>query len=240
MDNYIKTIINGLKAWTTSGLTRLEASVSKLSGNLDALGSKIISLSSKVTKHTSQIAELQEYENKTYGIATVAQTTANEAKSAAFTAQTTANNAQTTANNARTTANNAQTTADNAQTTADDAKKNAIVKWETGMLGCIYDAGKNGTVLIPPTFTADAPVAGSSIIYLLVASFKGTGTRLTGITGISINAMYANFEESVTIDQFDLLEVTMTAGASSWQAKKTGINLGANALVTALSEVYEE
>lgn len=80
MDNYIKTIINGLKAWVTSGLNRLEASVTKLSGNLDTQGSK-------VTNNAKNIAQLQKYENETHGIAT-------EAKSAADTAQTTANEAK--------------------------------------------------------------------------------------------------------------------------------------------------
>lgn len=90
MDNYIKTIINGLKSWVTSCLSRLESSVS---GSLATMADKLTSLSSKVTKNAKDIAQLQAYEDETNALATQAQTTANQAQTTAQSAQTTANQA---------------------------------------------------------------------------------------------------------------------------------------------------
>lgn len=86
MDNYIKTIINGLKAWVTNGLNRLEESMTKLSGNLTIMGDKITSLTSKVTKNTADIAKLYTGWNDTWNEATNAKIAADNAQATANTA----------------------------------------------------------------------------------------------------------------------------------------------------------
>lgn len=135
MDTYIKTIINGLKAWVTSCLSRLESSVS---GNLATMADKLTSLSNKVQQ---------------------AQTTAQSAQTTAANAQTTATQAQTTANQAQTTATNAQTTATNAQTTANQAlpKSGGTM---TGPLTVRYNgSGQDySRVTIKPTLKNGVPV----------------------------------------------------------------------------------
>ena len=210
MDDYIKTIINGLKSWVPSCLSRLESSVS---GSLATMADKLTSLSSKVQQ---------------------AQTTATNA-------QTTADNAQTTADNAKTTANQAKSTADNAQSTANQAKTTAETKaYSTlttrGMFYLGHNVAANDQTLYP---SVDAVYSGTSQgdFFVWMANFISNNTKNVQVSSVSVgSAVYASFENLVTINQGDIIRIRKGESDSVWKAELVGINLGYEALDTAYTE----
>ena len=185
MDNYIKTIINGLKSWVTSCLSRLESSVS---GSLATMADKLTSLSSKVQQ-----------------------------------AQTTATNAQTTADNAQSTAKQAQTKAYSTLTTK-------------GMFYLGHNVAANGQTLYP---FVDAVYSGTSQgdFFVWMANFISNDTKNVQVSSVSVgSAVYASFENLVTINQGDIIRIRKGESDSVWKAELVGINLGYEALDTAYTE----
>ena len=203
MDDYIKTIINGLKSWVPSCLSRLESSVS---GSLATMADKLTSLSSKVQQ-----------------------------------AQTTATNAQTTADNAKTTANQAKSTADNAQSTAKQAQTTAETKaYSTlttkGMFYLGHNVAANGQTLYP---FVNAVYSGTSQgdFFVWMANFISNNTKNVQVSSVSVgSAVYASFENLVTINQGDIIRIRKGESDSVWKAELVGINLGYEALDTAYTE----
>ena len=119
MFEYMRTVLNGFKAWVTG-------EVNKLLSKIDAVGAVASRASNAAAKNKSNIAELaKNFNNIVYSVGD-AQITANEAQTAADNAQTTANTAQTTANSAKTAADNAQTAANAAKTAADTALERVV------------------------------------------------------------------------------------------------------------------
>ena len=107
MFEYMRTVLNGLKAWITG-------EVNKLLSKIDAVGAVASRASNAAENNKNDVAVLGNSLRRVEGAAETAQSTANAAKTAAYNAQSTANAAKTAADNAQTTAKNAQTTADNA------------------------------------------------------------------------------------------------------------------------------
>lgn len=109
MFEYMRTVLNGLKAWVTG-------EVNKLMSKIDAVGAVASRASNVATKNKNAIASLnKKLNNVANGV--------NEAHSAANKAQSTADTAQSTADTAWTKAATALDKAVNAQRTADFAVK---------------------------------------------------------------------------------------------------------------------
>ena len=104
MFEYMRTVLNGLKAWVTG-------EVNKLLSKIDAVGVVASMASNAAAKNKKNIAVLSNSLHRVEDAAETAQNTANAAKTAADNAQNTANAAKTAADNAQNTANAAQTTA---------------------------------------------------------------------------------------------------------------------------------
>lgn len=105
MFEYMRTVLNGLKAWVTG-------EVNKLLSKIDAVGSVASRASNSAAKNKSNIAELaKNFNNIVYSV-DYAQRTADAAKTAAETAQGTADTARVKAATAWDKAENAQRTAD--------------------------------------------------------------------------------------------------------------------------------
>lgn len=93
MLEYMRTVLNGLKAWVTG-------EVNKLLSKIDAVGAVASRASNAAENNKNDVAVLGNSLRRVEGAAETAQSTANAAKTAADNAQTTAKNAQTTADNA--------------------------------------------------------------------------------------------------------------------------------------------
>ena len=104
MFEYMRTVLNGLKAWVTG-------EVNKLLSKIDAVGVVASRASNAAAKNKKNVAVLSNSLHRVEDAADNAQNTANAAKTAADNAQNTANAAKTAADNAQNTANAAQTTA---------------------------------------------------------------------------------------------------------------------------------
>lgn len=105
MFEYMRTVLNGLKAWVTG-------EVNKLLSKIDAVGVVASRASNAAAKNKSSIAKLaKNFNNIVYSVDD-AQRTADAAKNAAETAQGTADTAWSKAATARDKAENAQRTAD--------------------------------------------------------------------------------------------------------------------------------
>ena len=91
MFEYMRTVLNGLKAWVTG-------EVNKLLSKIDAVGVVASMASNAAAKNKKNIAVLSNSLHRVEDAAETAQNTANAAKTAADNAQNTANAAQTTAN----------------------------------------------------------------------------------------------------------------------------------------------
>lgn len=72
MDNYIKTIVNGLKAWVSNGMNRVESSINSLS-------TKVTILIKKVENHSATIRNLRSDIDGTHVLANSAYTRADNA-----------------------------------------------------------------------------------------------------------------------------------------------------------------
>lgn len=218
MDNYIKTIINGLKAWVTNFLSQLESSVS---GSLATMADKLTSLSTKVQKNTTDIAQLQAYEDETNALANQAQTTAQSA--------------QTTATQAQSTASQAQSTAQSAQTTADD--NNTAINKATCDNGVLYICINPGVTLSSATMAThinahleDGYTSDGFFVWIAKLSNKRSIQYLTFTHG------RASFDPAVYIHQGDIIQIYKGENDNAWKAKLTGINLDYQALDSAYTE----
>ena len=109
MLEYMRTVLNGLKAWVTG-------EVNNLLSKIDAVGVVASRASNVATKNKNSIGVLRG------SLGNVA-TTAEVAQNVAYTARNTAETAQSTAETAQSTAETAQSTAENAQRTANFAVK---------------------------------------------------------------------------------------------------------------------
>lgn len=105
MFEYMRTVLNGLKAWVTG-------EVNKLLSKIDAVGAVARRASNAAAKNKSNIAALAKKLNNIVYRVNDAQRTADAAQNTADTAQSTADTAQSTAETARVKAENAQRTAD--------------------------------------------------------------------------------------------------------------------------------
>lgn len=182
MDDYIKTIINGLKSWVPSCLSRLESSAS---GSLATMADKLTSLSSKVQQ-------------------------------------------------AQTTATNAQSTAKQAQTTAETKAYSTLTT--KGMFYLGHNVAANGQTLYP---FVDAVYSGTSQgdFFVWMANFISNNTKNVQVSSVSVgSAVYASFENLVTINQGDIIRIRKGESDSVWKAELVGINLGYEALDTAYTE----
>ena len=97
MFEYMRTVLNGLKAWVTG-------EVNKLLSKIDAVGAVASRASNTATKNKNDVAVLGNSLRRVKGAAETAQSTAETAQSTAETAQSTANAAQTAAETAQSTA----------------------------------------------------------------------------------------------------------------------------------------
>ena len=115
MFEYMRTVLNGLKAWVTG-------EVNKLLSKIDAVGAVANRAFNTATKNKNSILELRDSLNVAQDEAYTARNTAEIAKSVAETARNTAETAQSTAETAQSAAETAQSTAETAQSTAETAK----------------------------------------------------------------------------------------------------------------------
>lgn len=105
MFEYMRTVLNGLKAWVTG-------EVNKLLSKIDAVGAVASRASNVAAKNKNDVAVLCNSLRRVEGTAETAQSMAETAQSTAETAKSTAETAQSTANAAQTAAETAQRTAD--------------------------------------------------------------------------------------------------------------------------------
>ena len=105
MFEYMRTVLNGLKAWVTG-------EVNKLLSKIDAVGAVTSMASNAAAKNKKNIAVLRNSLHRVEDAVETAQSTANAAKTAADNAQSTADTAWTKAAKAWDKAVNAQRTAD--------------------------------------------------------------------------------------------------------------------------------
>ena len=108
MFEYMRTVLNGLKAWVTG-------EINKLLSKIDAVGAVARRASNTATKNKNSILVLR-------GSLGNVTTTAEIAQNVAYTARNTAETAQSTAETAQSTAETAQSAADTAKSTAETAK----------------------------------------------------------------------------------------------------------------------
>lgn len=118
MGEYMRTLLNGLKAWVGGEINKLRAKI-------EAVATAASKTASLAAKNKTDIAELNQYTDEAYQKANAAQTTANEANALANTALQTANGAVSKASTAKTAADNAQASADSAKTAAATAQSTA-------------------------------------------------------------------------------------------------------------------
>lgn len=124
MFEYMRTVLNGLKAWVTG-------EVNKLLSKIDAVGAAASKASNVATKNKNAIASLNKKLNSVAnGV--------NEAQSTAETAQSTAETAQRTAEAARHEAYNAFDKAQAAENTADAAI--AELRYDNGHFYTLSDS----------------------------------------------------------------------------------------------------
>ena len=108
MFEYMRTVLNGLKAWVTG-------EVNKLLSKIDAVGVVANRASNAATKNKNSIGVL-------IGSLDNVTTTAEVAQNVAYTARNTAQTAQSTAETAQSAAETAQSAAETAQSMAEKAK----------------------------------------------------------------------------------------------------------------------
>lgn len=126
MGEYMRTLLNGLKAWVGGEINKLRAKI-------EAVATAASKTASLAAKNKTDIAELNQDTDEAYQKANAAQTTANEANALANTALQTANGAASVASTAKSTADTAKSAADTAKSTVDAlgnhyAAKYAIIK----------------------------------------------------------------------------------------------------------------
>ena len=114
MGEYMRTLLNGLKAWVGGEIGKLLAKIETVA----TAASKTASLAAKNKK---DIAALSDNINGAWQVASSASSTAATAKSTADTAKSTADTAKSTADTAKSTADTAKRTADTAKSTASSA-----------------------------------------------------------------------------------------------------------------------
>lgn len=129
MFEYMRTVLNGLKAWVTG-------EVNKLLSKIDAVGVVASRASNVATKNKNSIGMLR-------GSLGNVTTTAEVAQNIAYTARNTAETARNTAETAQSTAEKAQRTAKNAQTTAD----NALPAYGTSYIRPTKNSSISGTII---------------------------------------------------------------------------------------------
>ena len=129
MFEYMRTVLNGLKAWVTG-------EVNKLLSKIDAFGAVASMASNAATKNKNAIASLnKKLINVANGV--------NEAQSTADAVRSTADAAWSTANSAKTAADNAQNTANAAQTTANAALERVVEPYtRNAQMAPLYKNGR--------------------------------------------------------------------------------------------------
>ena len=152
MFEYMRTVLNGLKAWVTG-------EVNKLLSKIDAVGAVASRASNTATKNKNSIWVLRDSLSSVTATAEVAKNVAYTARNAAETAQSAAETAQSAAEKAQGTADTAKSTAETAKTIA-----NACVREK----GWPYDADTDKEVVYYMTNNRS-----NKDVYMLVGNAGG-------------------------------------------------------------------